>query len=388
MRVALLMNFVAPYRVPLFERLRDLVGEFRVMISTPMEDDRAWAPDWGTLDVEVQRNVTLRPNSVDPAGFSRRLQVHVPYDTVPKLLGYAPDVVISAELGFRTLQAVMYRTLRPRSRLIVWCLLSEHSERSWGRARIMLRRAILGRADGVLVNGESGARYIQRFGVRDSLIARINQPVDVSRFAAAQRTRPPEACTRLLHVGMLNERKGVLPFARRLIAWSMAQHPARPLEMWFLGDGPVRAELEALPWPSVLTPRFCGNLPYDEVPGVYAECDMLVFPTLLDEWGLVVNEAMAVGLPVLGSIYSQAVEELVVEGETGWLFDPLSQPSMDAAIARALSAPGLAAMRSRGQARIAGLTPDTAAARIAEAVRRVMGNGSTQAGLHVAEALS
>ena len=388
MRVALLMNFVAPYRVPLFERLRDLVGEFRVLISTPMESDRAWIPDWGTLDVQVQRNVTLRPQSLDPIGFTRRLEVHVPYDTVPQLLAYAPDVVISAELGLRTLQAVAYRTLRPRSRLIVWCLLSEHSERGWGRARLLLRRLILRRADGVLVNGESGARYIQRFGVPDSLITRINQPVDVSRFAAAERTRPLEACTRLLHVGHLNERKGVMPFALRLIAWFMAQHRARPIEIWWLGDGPLRAALEALPWPSGLTARFLGNLPYAEVPQVYAECDVLAFPTLLDEWGLVVNEAMAVGLPVLGSIYSQAVEELVLESETGWVFDPLSPPSMDAAIRRALAAPGsqLVSMGVRSQARIAGLTPEAAAARIAEVVRR-LGPGGVPSMAHDAEAL-
>ena len=49
---------------------------------------------------------------------------------------------------------------------------------------------------------------------------------------------------------------------------------------------------------------------------------VLVFPTLADEWGLVVNEALAAGVPVLGSLYSQAVEELVRDGENGWTFRP------------------------------------------------------------------
>ena len=382
MRVALLMNFVAPYRVPLFERLRDMVGELRILISTPMESDRAWVPDWGNLDVVVQRNVTLRPSKVDALGFRRKLHVHVPYDTLPQLLRYRPDCVVSVELGPRTLQALTYKMLRPRTPLLVWCKLSEHSERGWGRVRTLARSAIFRWADGVLVNGESGARYVMRFGVPDGRIVRINQPVDVARFAAARRTRPDGAGERLLHVGMLNGRKGVLPFAERLIGWAR-RNPSRTLEMWWLGDGEERATLEGLAWPDNLRPSFLGNRPYEEVPGILAECDILVFPTLLDEWGLVVNEAMAVGLPVLGSIYSQAVEELVAEGRTGWVYDPLDEESAAAAVDRALAAPPevLAAMRAAARQRIAALTPETAARRIADTVRLLVQAGQLRAGI-------
>ncbi len=388
MRVALLMNFVAPYRLPLLERLQGLLGSLRVLISTPMESDREWAPDWGTLEVKVQRNVTFRPVLNDKGGFLRRLQVHVPYDTVPQLIRYRPDVLISCELGPRTLQAVFYKWLRPQTKLLVWCFLSEHSERSWGRSRLLARRLILGAADGVLVNGESGARYIQGFGVPDRVITRINQPVDVTRYGKVSRTRPEGACTRLVNVGVMNPRKGVVPFARRLIAWAV-KNP-RPIEIWWLGDGPDRAELEALPWPTTLTSRFLGNVPYVDVAGIYAECDLMVFPTLLDEWGMVVNEAMAMGLPVLGSIYSQAVEELVVEGETGWIMDPLSEASLDSGIDRALSTgpAAMAAMRLRAQTRIAGLTPETAAARIAEAVRQLATGRSAEATVSASQVAS
>ena len=84
MRVALLMNFIAPYRVRLLEALRDRVDELRVFISTPMESDRAWEVDWGSLDVVVQRNVTVRRPYRDEFGFSRQLQIHFPYDTLPQ----------------------------------------------------------------------------------------------------------------------------------------------------------------------------------------------------------------------------------------------------------------------------------------------------------------
>ena len=374
MRVALLMNFIAPYRVKLLEALRDRVDELRVFISTPMESDRAWEVDWGSLDVVVQRNLTVRRPYRDTFGFSRQLQIHLPYDTLPQLSRYAPDAVISGELGARSLQAAAWRTLHPASSLLIWGTLSEHSERGWGPVRRLVRQAILRRADGALVNGESGARYIRGFGMADERIFRVNQPVDVSLFSGTPRRRPDNSLTRLLHVGALTGRKGLTGFTRTLAEWGR-RNPARALEVWWLGDGEQRAELEAVSLPPNISQRFCGNVPYAALPEFYADADLLFFPTLLDEWGLVVNEAMAAGLPVLGSIYSQAVEELVEDGRNGWVFDPLTEASTLAALDRVFATlPGrLAAMREAARRRVMGLTPAAAGERMARAVNEVAG---------------
>jgi glycosyltransferase involved in cell wall biosynthesis len=369
MRVALLQNFIAPYRVPLYERLQAKVAALRVFVSTRMESDRAWDVEWGTLDVVVQNNLTLIRPHRDELGFRRMLHLHIPYDTLPRLWRYRPDVVISVELGARTLQAAIHGMLRPSTRLLIWCKLSEHSERSWGRIRLLLRRFLLARADAVLVNGESGARYIARFGVPDHRIHRINQPVDVAVFAAAIRTRPETARTRLLCCGALSERKGVVPFLRELDLWARA-HPDERLELWWLGDGDMRAALQAVPCAPNLAQRFLGAVPYADLPGWYAQADILAFPSLLDEWGLVVNEAMACGLPVLGSRYAQAVTELVEDGVNGWIFDPLSSHSVQGALERlrSVSPEDLVRMRTAARARIAALTPETAAAKIHDAI--------------------
>jgi glycosyltransferase involved in cell wall biosynthesis len=374
MRVALLMNFVAPYRVPLLEALRDRVGELRVLVSTSMERSRSWVPNWGTLDVTVQRNVTFRSPYSDSLGFKRRLEIHVPYDTLPQLSRFQPDAVISGELGARSFQAALYKQARPRVPFLIWATLSEHSEREWGPMRRALRRFILSRADAVLVNGESGARYIARFGIPDERIFRVNQPVDVAMF---RQSRPEQqggayrgdGVPKLLFVGQLTARKGVVPFQDSVVEWAR-DNPARRLELWWLGDGDAADELKQRAMPDNVAQRFLGALPYDEMPPVYAQADILALPTLMDEWGLVVNEAFASGLPVLGSIYSQAVEELVREGETGWLFDPLSKESMLGALDRALNAgpEQLAAMRAAAMSRIEDLTPETASECMARAL--------------------
>ena len=372
MRVALLTNFIAPYRVPLFEALHDCVGDLRVLVCTRMERDRSWVVDWRSLDVVVQRTLTFRPHTRDVLGLSRRSEIHVPYDSLDQLRRWAPDVVISGELGARSLQAAAYCTLRPDVPLLIWATLSEHTEKAWGSLRQLLRQRILRRADGVLVNGESGARYIRRFGLPDQRIFRINQPVDIDLFAAVPRQRPETPCTRLLYSGMLAEHKGLRHFAAQVIAWART-HPSRAVEVWWLGDGVLRPWLEGQALPGNLSQRFCGAVQYGEVAGFYAQCDALVLPSLRDEWGLVVNEALASGLPVLGSIYSQAVEELVEEGCTGWIFDPLSEASALAALDRmfATTPAGMACMRDAARRRISALTPASTASRIARAVADV-----------------
>jgi len=349
-KVALLTNFIPPYRLPLFRALQGRLWQFRVFLSTPMEPNRPWPADWRGLDVVVQRSLTLRRTWRHPRGFSEPLYVHVPYDTLPLLKRYQPDVVISAELGLRSAQAVLYRKLHPRSRVIAWATLSEQTEQGRGKLRTCLRRWLLPQLDAVLVNGESGARYIRRFGVHEGRVFRVPQTTAIPAFCSVPLERDPSLADRLLYVGRLIELKGLAPFLKVLCRWA-ERHPERNLEFWAVGDGPLRGTLEQLAYPPNLSTRFWGHVAYQDLPQVYAQGSILVFPTLADEWGLVVNEAMAAGLLVLGSLYSQAVEELVREGENGWLFRPDSSEEAYAALDRALNTSPALLQEMRANAR-------------------------------------
>src|ERR1700733_2237006 len=142
-RTALLTNFVAPYRLALLEALRDRVGELKIFVSALTEADRPWKPNMGSLYVVEQKTLTFKRTRLLPGGFQQRLFIHFPYDTLAQLWRYSPRIVISGELGLRSLQAAIYRTLFPRSRLIIWATLSEATEKGGGRARTVLRRVIL-----------------------------------------------------------------------------------------------------------------------------------------------------------------------------------------------------------------------------------------------------
>lgn len=65
---------------------------------------------------------------------------------------------------------------------------------------------------------------------------------------------------------------------------------------------------------------YLGRLEFDQIPGLYGMCDVLILPSHNDNWGLVVNEAMAAALPVIASKRVGCVDDLVEHGVTGFLF--------------------------------------------------------------------
>jgi 1,2-diacylglycerol 3-alpha-glucosyltransferase len=68
--------------------------------------------------------------------------------------------------------------------------------------------------------------------------------------------------------------------------------------------------------------RFMGFRQVSELPNFYALADAFVLPSVKEEWGLVVNEAMACGLPVVVSSAAGCAEDLVSEGVNGFTFAP------------------------------------------------------------------
>lgn len=353
MRVALLTNFIAPYRVPLFEAIAQRCGELRVFVSTRMESNRQWQPAWGSLDVVEQKTIT-RMRMWRAKEFSEALEIHVPYDTIAQLRRYRPDVILTGEMGPRTMQAVAYARMTGTP-VVLWAMLSEHTESSRGALRNFIRRRLVRFVDAIIVNGESGARYFHKLGVPDKEIARIHQWIDASAFRAVEHDGVGHP-RRLLHVGSVSERKGVH------LLFEALQRIKTPFHLTMVGDGPLRASL-----PTIDNVTWVGNVAYESLPQYYANADVLVFPSLADEWGLVVNEALASGVPVLGSNYAQAVTELVTDGVNGWRFTPDSADDVRVALERALAVDDatLLAMRARP-------TEEDAAGAIVNALRSVV----------------
>jgi glycosyltransferase involved in cell wall biosynthesis len=145
----------------------------------------------------------------------------------------------------------------------------------------------------------------------------------------------------------------------RVIRAFAAYRKAAGRDAWdlvLLGDGPVKPELVQLVADLQLGPavHFPGFKPFADLPTYYGLAGALIHASTTEQWGLVVNEGMAAGLPVAVSRTCGCAVDLVTNGVTGFDFDPYDEAGMTQALLT-IAAPTFdrAAMGRAARARMA-----------------------------------
>ena len=228
-------------------------------------------------------------------------------------------------------------------------------QRGWARlaAKEAFFRVLRGQVSAVLAIGEANARYWRHYLGAEMPIFRMPYAVDNEFFqrrtaAAAPRREALRAELGLepgrpviLFASKLQERKrcGDLVAAHRLLG------EPRPY-LVIVGDGEERKRLEeqaAADQEARGQVRFLGFRNQTEMPRYFDLCDVFVLPSRHEPWGLVVNEAMNAGRPVVVSDDVGCQEDLVRDGETGAVFPVGNVAALASAIERVLAAPEIAA---------------------------------------------
>jgi glycosyltransferase involved in cell wall biosynthesis len=188
-------------------------------------------------------------------------------------------------------------------------------------------------ADEFMAIGSLNAEYYRKHGVPDEHIFMMPYAVDNAFFQArtlecadrrgrlrAELGLEPERPV-ILYAGKMNVRKRPGDLLEAYIRLSPdGQSEPRPY-LLYAGDGEIRRELEeaaaATGWKSI---RFLGFLNQSELPAYYDLCDIFVMPTVFEPWGLVVNEILNAGKPVIASDQVGCVPDLVRHGGNGFIF--------------------------------------------------------------------
>jgi glycosyltransferase involved in cell wall biosynthesis len=331
-RVALATNIISPYRVPLYAALRSTHNwEFKLFSCRETEFDRQWRPiDNPPFPHKKSFNLSYTRLRKHPGriSFTDRREVHIPLGLWFDLWRFRPDVVISDEMGARTLIAATYALLA-RKRLAIWFYGTDHTERDIGWKERLLRRVLVRKADAFIGMGIEARRYLQSLGVSaESTFDAPNAtdwsfgPADLSpekRSAVREQLGVSGLC--YLYIGALTARKGV---GELLDGWEIfAKDQDLDVSLVLVGDGMQKKSLaRRVTERGLRGVRFVPFVQPDALPAIYHAADVMVFPTLEDVWGLVVNEAMTFGLPVICSKYAGCASDLVIEDRNGWLVDP------------------------------------------------------------------
>lgn len=365
-RVVALTHYLPPYMARVLVHVREQVPNLKVLLSINEEPNRQYGNTWDGLDVSVQKSLMLRRPWKYKSGFKEDLYVHLPYDSFRQLRRADPQIVFSYELGFRSLASAMYCRIHRRKLAICVCV-SEHTEQGRGDARPLLRRWLLKRADAVTYNGPSCLDYLKQFRVPDERLFHFPYAASDMCIYSGPLNRPSERDHHLLCVGQLTHRKGMMDLLSGLRSYCVSR-PDKKLSLTLVGVGPLERELRLAELPPNLSLRLTGHLEYEAINKEMEQAGVLVFPTWADEWGLVVNEAMQAGLPVLGSIYAQASTALISEGKNGWLYDPADVQQLHTKLdcITELTAGEILPLRQNAQSTVAGITSQTSANKAVE----------------------
>ncbi len=193
----------------------------------------------------------------------------------------------------------------------------------------MLRRLV----DGFMAIGTLNREYYRQNGIEETRIFLMPYAIDnaffqsLSRASADRREelrsglglRPGRPV--ILYVGKMSERKRPHDLLEAYALLSPDGRAEPDPYLVYVGEGTERARLEArtssLGWSSV---KFLGFKNQSELPAYYDLCDVFVIPSVLEPWGLVVNEAMNAGRPIIASDRVGCAPDLVRDGVNGRIF--------------------------------------------------------------------
>ncbi len=192
-----------------------------------------------------------------------------------------------------------------------------------------IKKKILQNVHGAFVAGSRHREYAIDLGISSDCIECNYDVVDNNHF----RGEVSVARSGFLAVGRLIEKKNyffMLDCYTEYHRYSIAIGQ-EPWPLTIAGYGPLEKNLKDYAKYLGVSVQFLGGKTYDELPGVYASHSVLLHCSTIEQWGLVVNEAMAAGMPVLVSEHCGCVPELVLDGRTGFAL-PVSdvKPWVDA----------------------------------------------------------
>ena len=255
----------------------------------------------------------------------------------------------------------------------------------WLPTRQQLYAAAFDRIAAFLVIGTRNREYYRSFGVPDEKLFWAPYGVDNTWFALSEPART-FARSRVRDTIGVGEHTVVFASSAKLIerkrpmdlldAVSRARANGVPAHALFIGDGELRASLERRAAEQGIRDAvtISGFINQAELPAWYAAADVLVLPSDSREtWGLVVNEAMAAGLPVVVSDAAGCAPDLVKEGANGWTYACGDVATLAERLARlaALGAEGRAALGRRSRALVARFGIDVAASATVAATEAV-----------------
>jgi len=299
---------------------------------------------------------------------------------VRDMLRHPAELVVLPGYHLAGYWAMLVTCVLLRRKRAVFCDATVYDQAQRGGFKELAKRMFFRRCDGVFCYGLRSREYILSYGVDAAKItfpcqaAALPHDYDPAEVRGFYRSAHLDYVTapRFIFIGRLASEKGLTDV---FVAFKaiLAGHPDAHLDLF--GSGPIRDELtaaaQALGLMHAVT--FHGTKDLSEIAPALLRSTALLLASYSEPWGLVVNEALSYGCPVVVSDHCGCVPELVRDGVTGYSFETGNTAALTAALEAVIelnaSRPSVAEHCMRT---IAIYTPDEAAAQILKGCTQIL----------------
>jgi glycosyltransferase involved in cell wall biosynthesis len=328
MKIAVFFNRFGPYHVARLKAAANYCDVVPIEISG---ENREY--QWEKIETGVLGNTITLFRDESKIGSSVLMK-----SIEDNLNNVRPNAVAINGWYDRSALAVLYWCLKTGTPVVVMSESSEADDkRIWWKE--ILKKRIVQQFDAALVGGIRHANYLKKLGLKNDQIFFGYDVVDNRYFEKeASRARDQSKLWRqkktlpenyFLIVSRFIKKKN-LPFV--ICAYKDYFNKAREnaWHLYILGDGPLKEELLQMVIEMNLNDmvHFEGFKQYHELPIYYGLANAFVHVSTVEQWGLVVNEAMASGLPVIISDACGCVPELVHDNINGYIIDPYNREGL------------------------------------------------------------
>lgn len=379
MKILWLSSWFGDYRVPVYDNLNRLSDGAFWIVCSEMETSelvrRKLREKLGDHAIIMPQQKIIRLGNADSDFANSSLALHWQQGLYSAIRNVKPDVIIVEGFGRWAPAGIIYSILH-RKRLLMFYERTAWTERKAGWWRTLYRRLAGKAVDCFLSNGALSEQYLrENLGFSSAPIIRgcmstdsfyLHHDVEAELEARHKADRETECRNgkgiRFLYVGRIVERKGI----RQLLeAWEIHHQSYSNDTLTLAGEGILLNEMRER-YGDDKGIIMAGYVSYDRIYSYYRECDVVVQPTLEDNWSLVIPEAMSCGRAVMCSIYNGGYPELVKDSVNGYSFDPLDKEDFVNAFAKFHSA-NLLKMGRQGMMIEKNFSPEKAALRIYKA---------------------
>ncbi len=322
----LIDSIITPYEIARYNAINEVLsGNLIVWFQAETDSNRHWKElPKPNFKFEVLKDRPIRLVGKDIHTF------HINPEVLKKLGAIKNDLEKVIICGWDSLtywQAAYYckRNLIP---FTVWSGSTVH-EKSWRRVVFMpIIKWIIKNASEYIAYGTRAKKFLHTLGAPLDKIKIFYNSVDVEYFSEkAVELAPRRDSLReklsiaksdyvFLYIGQLITRKGI----RDLLSAFSSQ--TAHIKLMVIGTGPLDhlvKEAQVATKPGQIT--YLPHLEYFELPQYYVMSDCLILPSHEEVWGLVVNEALASGVPVIASDAVGATDDLIFNGKTGYTYE-------------------------------------------------------------------